>query len=75
MDSRLDQNKSVLGILVLSALLKMLSDVDGLSNHTMNILWDLWSTSVLLKESGDLLTGQEFGTWDCFLVSDDDTNL
>lgn len=45
MDSWLDQNQSVLGILILSALFQMLSDIDGFSNHAVDIFGDLGGTS------------------------------
>jgi hypothetical protein len=40
MNSGLDKNKSVLGILVLSRLFHMSSDIDGLFNEAVDILWD-----------------------------------
>ena len=38
MNSGLDQNKSVLGILVLSAFLEVASDVDCLLDHAVDVL-------------------------------------
>jgi hypothetical protein len=44
-DSRLDQNQPVLGVLVLLALLQMLADADGLSDEAVDVLRDLGSTA------------------------------
>lgn len=44
-DTRLDQNQTVLGILVLLALLQVLSDADGLPDEAMDVLRDLRSTA------------------------------
>jgi hypothetical protein len=44
-DTRLDQNQPVLGILVLAALLQMASDVDGLLDQAVDVLGNLGSAS------------------------------
>ncbi len=44
-DSRLDQNQPVLGVLVLSALLQMSADVDGLLDEAVDVFGDFGSAS------------------------------
>ena len=56
-DSGLNQNKSVLGVLVLAVSLQMLSDLDGLLDKHVKILWDFWGKSSSLKDSKDLDSG------------------
>jgi hypothetical protein len=44
-DTGLDENKSVLGILILAALLQVASDVDGLLDQAVDVLGDFRSAS------------------------------
>ena len=44
-DSGFDQNQSVFGVFVLSALLQVSADVECFLNETVNVLGDLGSTS------------------------------
>jgi len=66
-DSGLDQSQVVLGVLVLSAFLKMLSDTDSLPDQTMDIFGDLGSAAILLEDSCNLLASEELGAGDSLL--------
>jgi len=74
-DSRLDENKSVLGVLILSVLFKMLSDGESLLNQEVKIFGKRGSTAVLLEDSENLLTSEESNLRDSVLISKDNTNL
>jgi len=74
-DSGLDENESELGVLVLPALLEMLSDVDGLLDEEVEVLWDLWGESVSLEDSQNLAGGDGSDLGDTVGVTQDDTNL
>ncbi len=41
----LDQNQTVLGILVLLVLLQMLANADGLADQAVDVFGNLWSTA------------------------------
>ena len=75
MDSGLDQNQSELGVLVLSVSLQVLSDGDSLLDQVVQVLWDLWSQTVRLQDSHDLVTSDETGLGDTVSISQQDTDL
>ena len=82
MDSWFNQNQSVFSVLIFSAFLHVSSDIDGFLNQTVNIFWDLWGTSwikneitVLLQQSDDFLTSQQFNAWYGLFISDGNTDL
>lgn len=74
-DSRLDQNQSELGVLVLSVSLQVLSDRDSLLDQKVQVLWDLWSQTVGFQDSQDLVTGNNLGLGDTVGISQKNTNL
>ena len=74
-DSGLDQNQSELGVLVLSVSLQVLSDRDSLSDQVVQVLWDLWSQTVRLQNSQDLVTSNDLGLGDTVGISQQDTDL
>lgn len=74
-DSRFDQNQSELGVLVLSVSLKVLSDRDSLLDKEVQVLWDLWSKTVGLENSHDLVTGDNLGLRNSVSISQNDTDL
>lgn len=74
-DSRLDQNQSELGVLVLSVSLQVLSDRDSLLDQEVQVLWDLWSQTVGFQDSQDLVTGNNLGLGDTVGISQKNTNL
>ena len=74
-DSRLDQNQSELGVLVLSVSLQVLSDRDSLLDQEVQVLWDLWSQTVGFQDSQDLVTGDNLGLGDTVGISQKNTNL
>ena len=53
-NSGLSANQAELGVLVLSELLKMLSDGDGLLDKHVQVLWHLWGNASSLQDSEDL---------------------
>ena len=74
-DSRFDENESVLGVLILSVLFKMLSDGKSLLDQEVKIFRKRGSATVLLEDSEDLLTSEESNLRDSVLISKDNTNL
>lgn len=74
-DSRLNQNQSELGVLVLSVSLQVLSDRDSLLDQEVQVLWDLWSQTVGLQDSQDLVTSDDLGLRNTVSISQDNTNL
>lgn len=74
-DSRLNQNQSELGVLVLSVSFQVLSDRDSLLDQEVQVLWDLWSQTVGLQDSQDLVTSDNLGLGDTVSISQENTNL
>jgi hypothetical protein len=74
-DSGLDQNQSELGVLVLSVSLQVLSDRDSLLNQEVQILWNLWSQTVGLQDTQDLVTGDNLSLGNTVSISQQNTNL
>lgn len=75
MDSRLDQNQSELGVLVLSVGVQVLSDSNSLLDQEVQVLWDLWSKTVGLQDSQQSRTSDHRRLWDTVSISQDNTNL
>ena len=50
MDSRLDENQSELGVLVLPVALEVLADGDGLLDEVVEVLWDLRCQAYIAKK-------------------------
>jgi len=74
-DPGLDENESELGVLVLPVLLEVLSDVDGLLDQEVEILWDLWGQAVSLEDSQDLAASHAADLGNTVGVTKDDANL
>jgi hypothetical protein len=53
----------------------MSANVHCLLYQTVDILGNLGSTSILLKETDDLLTSEELNAGNSFLISDSNTDL
>ena len=75
MDSRFDQNKTELGVLILSVSLQMLTDLDSLLDKHVKILGDLRGKTVGLEKTNNLLSGDGLDLGDTVGVTQDDTNL
>jgi hypothetical protein len=74
-DSGLDKNQAELGVLVLSVLLQVLTDLDSLLDKHVQILWDLRSQTVGLEDTNDLLASDRLDLGDTVGVTKDDTDL
>lgn len=75
MDSGFDQNQSELGVLVLSVSLQVLSDRYSLLDQVVQVFRDLWSQTVGLQDSQDLVTSDNFGLRNSVSISQDNTDL
>lgn len=75
MDSGFDQNQSELGVLVLSVSLQVLSDRHSLLDQVVQVFRDLWSQTVGLQDSQDLITSDNFGLRNSVSISQDNTDL
>lgn len=74
-DARLNENKSELGILVLSELFQMLSDCDRLLDQVVEVLGDLGGETVFLEDSQNLGAGDTLNLGDAMGVTESDTDL
>lgn len=75
MDSGFDQNQSELGVLVLSVSLQVLSDRHSLLDQVVQVFRDLWSQTVGLQDSQDLVTSDNLGLGNSVGISQDNTDL
>lgn len=75
MDSRLDQNQSELGVLVLSVSLQVLSDSNSFLDQEVQVLWDLWGQTVGLQDSQDFVTGDNLSLGNTMSISQQNTDL
>jgi len=73
-NSRFDKNQSEFTVLVLSVSLKMLSHTDGLSDHEVEILWELGCSAHGLEDSKDLGSGEVVGLANTVGVSEMNTD-
>jgi hypothetical protein len=74
-DSGFDQNKTELGVLVLSVSFQVLSDLNGLLDKHVKILGDLGGKTVGLQETNNLLSGDRLDLGDTIGITQDDTDL
>jgi hypothetical protein len=74
-DTRLDENQTELGVLVLAVLLKMLADVHSLLDKEVEILWELRGKTGDLEDTKDLVTSDRHNLWDSHGVSQQNTDL
>jgi hypothetical protein len=75
MDTRLDKNQTELGVLVLTVALKMLTNLYSLLDKHVKILWNLWSKSVSLKDTYDLLSSYRLNLCDTVGITKDNSDL
>jgi len=75
MDTRLDKNQTELGVLVLTVALKMLTNLYSLLDKHVKILWNLWSKSVSLKDTYDLLSSYRLNLCDTIGITKDNSDL
>ena len=75
MDSAFYQNQSELSISVLSELLKMFSDIDGLFDEVVEIFGDFRGKSVLFEDSEDFVTSDSLDLRNSIVVSQEYTDL
>ena len=75
MDSALDANETELGVLVLSHLLEMLADSDGLLDQVIEVLGNLGSKAAGLEDSQNLGAGDTLDLGDTVVVSKSDADL
>ena len=74
-DAGLNENKSELGILVLSKLFQMLSDCDCLLDQVVEVLGDLGRKTIFLEDSQDLGASDTLNLGDAMGVTQSDTDL
>jgi len=74
-DTRLDENETELGVLVLSVALEMLADSDSLLDQHVEILWDFWCEAIGLEDSENLVTSDHLDLRNTVRISEDDTDL
>ena len=75
MDTGLDHNESELGGYVLSELLQMLSDLEGLLDEVVEVLGDFGGETRLLQDSEDFASRDALHLWDAVAISESDTDL
>jgi hypothetical protein len=73
-DSALNKNESELGVLVLTALLQMLSDVHSLFDKVVEVFGDLWGEADLLQDSEDFASSDALHLWETLRVSESHTD-
>ena len=74
-DSGFNQNEAEFRVLILTILLQMLTDLDGLLDKHVKILGDFRGKSVSLKDADNLLASDGLDLCDTIGVSENDTNL
>ena len=74
-DTALDQDESVLGVLVLSVLLQVFPDGHGLLDQVVQVLWDLAGEALRPEDSEDLGAGQVADLVDAVRVPQDHSDL
>ena len=75
MDTGFDENQPELGVAVLAVTLQVLTDADGLLDQVIDVLWEIWSQSLGLEDTEDLVTSDETDLGNSVTVSKDDTDL
>lgn len=74
-DTRLNENETELGVLVLAVALKVLADGNSLLDQHVQILRELRSETVGLEDTEDLVTSNEADLGNSVGVTQDDTDL
>ena len=75
MDSALDQNQPVFGVLVLPVLLQMFPDGHGLLDQMVQVLWDLAGEPLSTENSENLGASEVSDLVDTMGISEDNSNL
>jgi len=73
-DSAFNQDQSEFTIPVVPVLLQMLPNIHCLFDQMVQIFWDLWGKTILLKDSENLAARHSLDLWDTIVVSEDDTD-
>mmetsp|Transcript_7818 Transcript_7818/g.14496 ORF Transcript_7818/g.14496 Transcript_7818/m.14496 type:complete len:208 (+) Transcript_7818:383-1006(+) len=74
-DSRFNENQTKLGVLVLTVAFQMLTNLDGLFDEHVQVLWDFGGKSVGLEDTDDLLSRDGLDLCDSVRISQNDANL
>lgn len=74
-DTRLNKNQTELGVLVLAVAFKMLTNLYSLLDKHVKILWNLWSKSVSLEDTYDLLSSYRLNLSDTVGITKDNSDL
>lgn len=75
MDSGFNQNQSELGVLVLSVLLQVLTNLNGLLDKHVQVFGNFGGETVGLEDSNNLLSSHRFDLGNTIGVTQDDTDL
>jgi hypothetical protein len=75
MDTGLDKNQTILGVLVLSVTFQVLTDGDSLLDQVVKIFGNLRSKTVRLEDTEDLVTGDGLDLGNAVGVTENNTNL
>jgi hypothetical protein len=75
MNTRFNQNKTELGIVILAVTLQMLTYRNSLLNKVVKILWNLWSQTIGLENTDNLVTSNEFNLTNTMLITKASANL
>ena len=75
MDTGFNANKSELGVLILSELLQMLSDLYSLFDEVVEIFWKTWCESLLFQDSEDFAACDALNLWNTVAISESHTDL
>ena len=74
-DTGLDHDESELGVPVLSELLQVLSDLEGLLNQVVEVFGDLGGETRLFQDSEDFTSSDALDLGDAMAISESDANL
>ena len=74
MNTRLDADKSELGVGILSLLLQVLANLDSLLDEVVEVFGDLGGKTRLLQDSEDFATGDAFNLRDSMAISESNTD-
>lgn len=75
MDTGLNKNEAVLGVLVLAVTFQVLAHGDGLLDQVVKIFRDLGSHTVSLKDTDNLVASDSLDLGNTMGITEDDTNL
>lgn len=75
MDAGLDQDQTILAILVLTIALQVLTNGDGLLDQVVEILGNLGSQTMGTEDTNNLVTSDRLDLTNTMAITEDDTNL